>query len=198
MLNDPQLDLWLKAAKKGDVEAFGRIVALLRPRIAKVAGRYAHSEEDREDLLQDIFLRAFRSLRNYNGKGAFEGWMHRLAVRASVDWLRGKLRRKEKAESELTIDEQNWLTERLSDDPGSSPDEEMQKNMAREILYKGLDKLSAEDRTALVLLEIDGMSVAEISDVTGWSASNVKVRCHRARKKLAEWVGKEAKGYAGV
>jgi len=198
MRNDPQLELWLNAARTGDVEAFGRIAALLRPRIARVAARYAKGEQDREDLLQDIFLRAFRSLGNYKGKGAFEGWMHKVAVRTSLDWLRTKLRRKEKAESELTQDEQNWLQKRLSDDHRSPPDLESERNAAREILYKALDKLSPEDRTAIVLFELEGMSVADISGITGWSISNVKVRCHRARNRLAEWVTKEAKGYADV
>jgi RNA polymerase sigma-70 factor (ECF subfamily) len=198
MQDDPQLELWLNAARTGDVEAFGHIVALLRPRLAKVAARYAKAEQDREDLLQDIFLRAFRSLRNYKGTGAFEGWMHKVAVRASLDWLRAKLRRREKTESELTEDEQNWLQTRLSDNHANSPEGEMERNTTKEILNKGLNKLSPEDRTAIVLLELEGMSVAEIAGITGWSISNVKVRCHRARNRLAEWITKEAEGYGDV
>ena len=183
-----QLELWLDAAKRGDVEAFGRIVSLLRPRIARVVARYASRLEDREDLLQDVFLRAFRSLKKFRGSGSFEGWMHKVAIHTSLDWLRTKMRQREKYESELTDDEHNWLQNRLSVIGSNSPYDETERNMAKEILYKALDRLSPEDRTAIILFELEGMSVAEVSGVTGWSKSNVKVRCHRARAKLAKFV----------
>jgi RNA polymerase sigma-70 factor (ECF subfamily) len=190
MVNDAQFELWLDAARRGDIEAFGRIVAHLRPKMARIVARYARREADREDLLQDVFIRAFRSLKKYRGTGSFEGWMRKVAVRTSIDWLRAKMRRREVVESELTTEEQSWLQSRASDSSGTSPEREAERNMARGILYKALDELSPDDRTAIVLFEIEGLSVAEISNATGWSESNVKVKCHRAKKRLAEWVRK--------
>jgi RNA polymerase sigma-70 factor (ECF subfamily) len=188
MENDAQFRLWLDAARRGDVEAFGRVVGLLRPRMARIVARYARAEADREDLLQDVFIRAFRSLKKFRGRGSFEGWMRKIAVRTCIDWLRVKLRRREISESELTQEENHWLQRRFSGGEGDSPDDEMEKNMARDILYRALDELTVEDRTAIVLFEIEGLSVAEVSEITGWSESNVKVRCHRARKRLAAWI----------
>ncbi len=188
METEAQFILWLESARRGDVEAFGRIVAVLRPRLAGIVARYARMEQDREDLLQEVFIRAFRSLKKFRGAGSFEGWMRKIAVRTSIDWLRAKLRRKEKSESELTADERNWISSRFADTSTGNPDRELQKNIAVEMLYKALDKLSPEDRTAITLFELDGLSIIEIADITGWSISNVKVRCHRARKRLAKWV----------
>jgi len=185
---EAQFKLWLESARRGDLEAFGRIVAVLRPRLAGIVARYARMEQDREDLLQEVFIRAFRSLKKFRGAGSFEGWMRKIAVRTSIDWLRAKLRRKEKAESELSENERNWISSRFSDTSTGNPDQELQKNIAKEMLYKALDKLTPEDRTAVTLFELEGLSIVEIADITGWSISNVKVRCHRARNRLAKWV----------
>ena len=99
MQNDPQLEIWIEAAQQGDVDAFGRIVSHIKPRIAMVVSRYAAGKEDREDLLQDVFIRAFRSLKNFKAKGSFEGWVYRIAIHTSLDWLRAKMRRHEKPET---------------------------------------------------------------------------------------------------
>ena len=188
METNAQFKLWLDSAIRGDVEAFGRIVSVIRPRIAGIVARYARLEEDREDLLQEVFLRAFRSLKKYTGRGSFEGWVKKIAVYTSIDWLRAKMRRKEKAESELTDDEQNRLANRFANGGARSPDVETQKNMDRQLLYKALDELSPQDRTAITLFELERMSIAEVAEITGWSISKVKVRCHRAKAKLAKWV----------
>jgi RNA polymerase sigma-70 factor (ECF subfamily) len=194
MPDDARFKMWLDAARKGDVEAFGFIVPVLRPGVARIVARYAHTEEDREDLLQEVFIRAFSSLKNYRGKGSFEGWLRKLAVGTSIDWLRSKTRRKVSYESELTRDEKNWLQERFADDSSHSPETATERNFARQILYKALDKLSPEDRTAITLFELEGMNIEEVASVTGWSHSNVKVRCHRARKRLASFIREEG-GY---
>ena len=188
MQDNEQLKLWLDAARGGDIEAFGRIVTLLRPRVARVVARYATIEVDREDLLQEVFIKAFRTLKKYRGTGSFEGWLHKVAVGTSLDWLRAKMRRKERLESELSAEERHWLEVKLSGTSTDSPDRELDRNMAKELLYKALDELSPEDRTAITLFELEGMSVEEISGITGWSKSNVKVRCHRARGRLAKWI----------
>ncbi len=192
MENDARFEVWLDDARRGDVEAFGRIATLLRPKMAGVVARYARKDADREDLLQEIFIRAFRSLKNYRGRGSFEGWMRKIAVRTSIDWLRVKMRRRERSESELTRDEHSWLEARFAASGGDSPESELERSIAIDVLHKGLDALSPEDRTAITLFEIDGLSVKEISETTGWSEANVKVRCHRARNRLAQWI--RAKG----
>ncbi len=188
MQEDAELKLLIEPAKHGDVDAFGRLVATLRPGVARVIARYAFAEQDREDLLQDVFIRVYRSLKNYSGRGSFNGWVLKIAVNTSIDWLRKKMRRREIPESQLTTDERNLIQDRLADNDDNSPYDETRRKMDIGILYKALDQLNPDDRTAIVLFELEGMSIEEIASATGWSKSKVKVRCHRARGKLAQWL----------
>lgn len=154
------------ASRGGDAEAFGKLVRLYERRVFRLAGRFFRRREDVEDVSQEVFLVAWRKLGTYRADAPFEHWLTRICLNCCYDRLR-KSRR---------------------DDPAVEPRTETaapqgDPNAGLEI-ERLLQRLEPVDRFILLLLYGEGWSVAEIAGRLGWTRVNVKVRAHRARKKL--------------
>jgi len=168
----------------GDKDAFGIIVREYTTMVAAMVVRYARNEIDREDLAQEVFIRAYRALSKYRGTGSFEGWLRKIAVHACLDWLRKKKRAESVALAEMDKEKGTWFDAEIEDINNPQSEEILNSNEALEILQKAMESLSPEDNLVIVLKEIEGRSINEISHMTGWSETNVKVRAHRARERL--------------
>jgi RNA polymerase sigma-70 factor (ECF subfamily) len=138
-----------------------------------------------EDLAQDIFLKMFTRLDQYQERDSvpFEHWIARLAVTTCLDALRAEKRRPEWRYADLADPEREWLEFFTGESAAPTPVEVLG---AREMVEKLLSLLSAEDRLVITLLDLQEHSVVEISQLTGWSNSLVKVRAFRARRKLRD------------
>ena len=136
-----------------------------------------------EDLAQEVFLKLFSRLDRYEPRDGipFEHWLSRLAVRTCLDALRTERRRPQPADPPLSEAAGEWL-ETLRRDDASPPIDEVLA--ARELVDALLARLPPEDRLVLTLLYMEERSVAEVSAITGWSRSLVKVRAFRARRRL--------------
>jgi RNA polymerase sigma-70 factor, ECF subfamily len=136
-----------------------------------------------EDLAQDVFLKLFSRLDRYEPRDGipFEHWLSRLAVRTCLDALRTERRRPQPADPPLSEAAGEWL-ENLRQDNASPPIDEVLA--ARELVDALLARLPPKDRLVLTLLDMEERSVAEVSAVTGWSRTLVKVRAFRARRRL--------------
>jgi RNA polymerase sigma-70 factor (ECF subfamily) len=170
----------IAAVLNGDSASFEPLVKKYQPRVFATARRYARRESEVEDIVQEIFLKAFRKLSGFRGEAPFEHWLMRLAVRTCYDFLRGHQRNREMAFSELTEPETDWL-ERVVVQP-SDADENAEA--ARELVDKILSRLSPAARMVITLLEIEERTVKEIAVLTGWSVPLVKVRAFRARAEM--------------
>jgi len=168
----------------GDKDAFGIIVREYTTVVAAMVVRYARNESDREDLAQEVFIRAYRALPKYKGTGSFEGWLRKIAVHTCLDWLRKKKRTESVALGEMDKEKGIWVDAEIEDINNSPSEEILNSREALEILQKAMESLSPEDNLVIVLKEIEGRSINEISHVTGWSETNVKVRAYRARERL--------------
>src|SRR5215468_4692412 len=104
---------------KGDAASFEPLVQKYSPRIFATARRYARRESEVEDIVQEVWLKAFQKLKSFRGEAPFEHWLMRLAVRICYDFLRAHQRNREATFSELTEAEGDWL-ERFVSDPGSA------------------------------------------------------------------------------
>lgn len=164
----------------GDPERFEVIVRRYQSRLFATARRYARREDEVEDIVQEVFLKAYRKLDTWRADAPFEHWLMRLAVRTCFDFLRGHQRSREHSMAELTEDEENWL-QRHSVAPADS---RIDGEAARTLVGKVLDQLSPAHRLIITLLELEDRSVKEISLLTGWSVSLVKVRAFRARAEM--------------
>jgi RNA polymerase sigma-70 factor (ECF subfamily) len=181
----------IKAVLAGDTASFEPLVAKYQPRVFATARRYARRESEVEDIVQEVFLKAFSKLNTFRGESPFEHWLMRLTVRTCYDFLREHQRNREQAFAEITDEESQWL-ERIAS--GIDPEKEHSVAAARVLVQKLLEQLSPESRLIIQLLEIEEKSLKEIAELTGWSIAMIKVRAFRARaamRKTLERMGKD-------
>jgi len=170
----------IAAVLSGDTASFEPLVQKFSPRVFATARRYARRESEIEDIVQEVWLKAFDKLKSFRGEAPFEHWLMRLAVRTCYDFLRGHQRNREMSFSELSGPEEDWL-DRFVTAPESAGEN---ADAARLLVNRVLEKLSPSARLVITLLEIEGRSVKEIAELTGWSVPLVKVRAFRARGEM--------------
>lgn len=154
----------IAACRGGDSNAFADLVRLHQRRVFRLAGRFFSAREDVEDAAQETFLTAWRKLDSYRAEAPFEHWLTRVCLNCCYARLRRRPPRELPLEQDVAA-------------PGPDPN-------ARVEVERLLQTLAPQDRFLLLLLEGEGWSVAAIAERLGWSRANVKVRAHRARKKL--------------
>jgi RNA polymerase sigma-70 factor, ECF subfamily len=177
MDSDTQL---IAAVRRGDTASFEPLVAKYQARIFATARRYARREDEIEDIVQEVFLKAYSKLSSYRGDAPFEHWLMRLAVRTCYDFLRAHQRNRENSFTELHEEESDWL-ERFVADPAGDLEH---ASAARALIERILEQLSPAARMVITLLEIEERSIKEIAALTGWSVPLVKVRAFRARAEM--------------
>jgi len=179
----------IAAVLRGDTASFEPLVRKYSPRVFATARRYARRESEVEDIVQEVWLKAFQKLKGFRGEAPFEHWLMRMAVRTCYDFLRGHQRSRETAFSELSEPESDWL-ERFVRQPESAGEN---ADAARLLVDRLLERLSPSARMVITLLEIEERSVKEIAKLTGWSIPLVKVRAFRARAEMRKLLAKTAK-----
>jgi RNA polymerase sigma-70 factor (ECF subfamily) len=165
----------------GDVDCFEELITRYQPRVFGMARKYFRNESDAEDVVQTIFTKTFQKLSSYKGTAPFEHWFMRLSVNACYDALRRKRNRPDHTISDMLFDDESWQ-DRLDKITESSDREEQEQ--ARELVHTVLDQVSARARIVLTLQELEGRTIKEIAEITGWSESLVKVQAFRARKEM--------------
>lgn len=171
---------WVARAARGDEEAFVHLAASYRPRIWATASRFARSRPELEDLVQDLLVKLWRGLPGYRSDAPFEHWVMTVTVRGCYDFLRSNRRRRE---SETLVDP---IERREDHDPRD--ERARSRREAWETVRLLLDRLEAKDRLVITLLDLEERGVRETAALTGWSEANVKVRAHRARKKMRDFL----------
>jgi RNA polymerase sigma-70 factor (ECF subfamily) len=156
----------VRASLEGDEDAFGALVRAQQVRVFHLLGRFFRRPEEVEEAAQETFLRAWMKLATYRGQAPFEHWLTRICLRTAYDRLRRR----------------GLETVSLGD--GAEPGADSPDPHARLEVERLLTRLAPADRILLTLLEGEGWSVAEIAARLGWTPVNVKVRAHRARKRL--------------
>ncbi len=162
----------------GGGDAFAEIIRRHQSRVFSILSRYERDAHLVEDLAQETFLKAWRALKQFDGRAPFEHWLSRIAVHVAIDHIRAR-RDREVRFTDLGEDAAEWLQ-------NLHPTQNPQPHAAREILDLAMRKLNAEDRLVLTMLEIEEYSVKEICARTGWTSIMTRVRAFRARAKLKE------------
>ena len=179
----------IAAVLKGDSASFEPLVKKYSPRVFATARRYARRESEVEDIVQEIWAKAFQKLGSFRAEAPFEHWLMRLAVRTCYDFLRGHQRNRETTFSELSEPETDWL-DRFVADPDDATEN---SDAAKALVERLLSQLSPPARLVITLLEIEEKSVKEISELTGWSVPLVKVRAFRARAEMRKCLARIAR-----
>ena len=173
----------LASVLQHDEEAARALVERLYPQVIRIVRGHLPRRAAEQDLAQEIFAKLFSRLRDYESRPSvpFEHWVSRLAVRTCLDALRAEKRRPELRWGDLPEEQAAWL-ESMAAEESEPPDTDAAS--ARELVECLLSQLKPEDRLVITWLDLDEKSVREISQLTGWSMTLVKVRAFRARRKL--------------
>ena len=183
MPEDQPFDLagCLDRVRGSDQAAARELVEHLYPFVIRIVRAHLPRRMAEEDLAQEIFLKMFTRLGQYQGSVPFTHWVSRIAVTTCIDQLRAQKRRPEFRWADLSENEAEMLEAVTADGAEAGPDRAL---AARELVHRLLEQLKPEDRLVLRLLDLEQKSIAEISALTGWSTSLIKVRAFRARRKL--------------
>ena len=169
----------------GSSNAFGYIVDCHKDKAYNLAFRICGNREEAEELAQDSFLKAYRSIKNFKMKSSFATWLYRIVYNTTISHIR--------------IKKKGILS--LEDFPADATDfigintseEEAEKEYRNSLVNFALQKINEEERGLISLYYYEEMSTDEISDVTGISKTNIKVKLFRARQKMLEIIEKVEK-----
>jgi RNA polymerase sigma-70 factor (ECF subfamily) len=166
----------LAAHTAGDGAAFGELIRRHRARLWAVALRTLGDREEAADALQDACVSAYRAAGNFRGDAAVTTWLHRIVVNACLDRIRRR-----QARPAVPLDG-------LREDPPAAG-ESADTVATRLVVHEALARLPVDQRVALVLVDLEGHSVAEAAAVLGIATGTVKSRCARGRARLAVLLG---------
>jgi RNA polymerase sigma-70 factor (ECF subfamily) len=172
----------------GDAVAWEEIVQRYNRRIYNICYRFAGSAEDAQDLTQEVFIKMYRTLNSYDvDKGAFMTWVTTVTRNLLVDNFRKKKqdRMTDSLDAAPTEHEDAMPLSEQIPDKGPPPDARLQNRETREMVHRGLQKLSPELREAVVLRDLQDMDYREIATVLKVPEGTVKSRINRGRAELA-------------
>src|SRR6202158_2150682 len=172
----------VRLAQADDKEAFEELVRRHQNRVFAVAGGILRRREDVEDIAQQVFVKAYFSLKRFDQRAAFSTWLYKITVNECWDLLRKKKVRPLVYESDLSEDQARQFgapDERKAREPDIS-----EKLEARQRVGRLLEGLAGEGKTMLVLKEVEGFAVEEIAQILDLNANTVKVRLFRARRRI--------------
>ena len=181
--DDPPFDLvgCLARVRQGDQAAARELVEHLYPLVIRIVRAHLPRRVPEEDLAQDIFLKMFTRLDQYQGAVPFPHWVSRIAVTTCIDQLRAQKRRPEFRMADLSETESEVLGNVMTNENDVAANDAM---AAHELVHKLLAQLKPDDQLVIRLLDLEQKTIAEIGDLTGWNQSLIKVRAFRARRKL--------------
>lgn len=186
-LSDSQL---VKAVKIGDKEAFGELVSRYESRIYRLARRMTPTDQDAEDVVQDAFIKAYRSLGDFRERSKFSTWLYRITVNLSLMRLRRKRPEAVSIDQKISTEEGEMAIE--FEDQSPDPLKGLIEKERSKILDLAIDSLSPSYRAVFVLRHVEGLSTEETARILKTSIAAVKSKLHRARvalqKKLFEYI----------
>src|SRR5690348_6069549 len=171
-----------RRAQREDKEAFEELIRRHQHRVFAVAGGILKRREDVEDIAQQVFVKAYFSLKRFDQRAAFSTWLYKITVNECWDLLRKKKVRPLVYESDLS-EEQARQVIAAEEKNGGGPDIS-DRLEARQRVENLLDGLDERDRLMLILKEVEGFAVEEIAEVLDLNANTVKVRLFRARRRI--------------
>jgi RNA polymerase sigma-70 factor (ECF subfamily) len=184
-VEDAQETQWIKRAQQGDSEAFGPLVKKHQQRVFSLVHHLVRRRDEVEDLAQEIFIKAFRAIRSYNFQSSFATWLSRIATNHCYDYLRHERASRVSFYWQMGEDRQRELENNVESQPEEELDDE-ERIVLRDLVDKLLGRAPENDRTILVLKELQDYSVEEIAEILKLKPTTVKVRLHRARKRMLE------------
>lgn len=168
----------------GATASFGDLTSRYRRAVEHWCRRFFADREIIQDLCQESFIRVFTGLPGYRAEMPFRGWLRAITVNVCYDELRRRVRRPEELIGDLGQAEQAWIQLVNEATPETILQAAEESAAAEGLARRLLDHLRPEDRVVLTLKESEGLSIAEIAGIMGWSEAKVKIRAFRARRLM--------------
>ncbi len=179
-LDDRQL---VERTQEGDQEAYRVLVERYQGRIFAVAYGLLHNREDAREVTQEAFIKAFRNLSGFRRDSSFYTWLYRITVNLGIDFRRKAYRNRETGnldETRLGPD----IVAPTSPRPLGNPGKSLERKELRERIRAAIDQLPDEQKTVIILREVEGLSYKEIAETMDCAEGTVMSRLFYARKKL--------------
>jgi len=180
--SEPEL---LKRCAQGDTEEFGRLVTHYQDAIFNLVFRMIGNREDARDVTQEVFIKAFRRIRSFEGRSSFGTWLYSIAVNQSISERRRRSATSRAGQIQMSL-LAGKKTESGYDPPGNgpAPDDKLRADETRQRIEQAIAELADDYRVVVLLRDVDGLDYSSISNVLGCSRGTVKSRLHRARLEL--------------
>jgi len=176
----------IEKLKQGDEAAFRQVVETWQNMVYNTAIGILQNAEDAEDVAQEVFVQAFESIKTFKAESKFSTWLYRITISKSLDHLRRKKRKKRFAyvQSLFGADNQTIIEKPDFHHPGVILDNKERAS----VLFKAIDRLPENQKTAFTLHKLEGLSYKEISEVMKTTLSSVESLMHRAKNNLKKWL----------
>jgi len=172
----------VKRVQKGDKKAFDMLVVKYQQRIMNLISRFVRDQDEVMDISQEAFIKAYRALPNFRGDSAFYTWLYRIAINTAKNFLVSQGRRPPGTDIDSSDAEQYEAGDALRD--SGSPERLMFRDEIKDLIFKTIDELPEDLRTAIMLREIDGLSYEEIAESMDCPVGTVRSRIFRARDAI--------------
>jgi len=173
----------VERAVGGDLEAFNQLVLIYQDYLFALVVRVVHDRDSAADAVQEALFSCYRNLDRFRGD-SFRSWLTRIALNAATDVLRYRKRRP--ADPYPEWEDDSWQPPAGEE---ASPERRAMRNQTARALTEALAEITTDQRTAIVLYDVEGFDYQEIADITGVSLGTVKSRIHRGRLALRELLG---------
>jgi RNA polymerase sigma-70 factor (ECF subfamily) len=174
----------VRRAQTGDETAFREIVERYQSKVFSIIHGIVRQRNDVEDIAQQVFAKVFLSIRNFDFRSSLITWIYKITVNECFDYLRKRKVRKLVYESDMSEDEVRRVE---NSEPVVDRQAPVDADLARrDYVLKLLTRVSEEERSLLMMKEVEGYSVEELAEVTGMNENTIKVKLFRARQKLVK------------
>lgn len=171
------MELIIAKVKQGDMVAFNALIDEYKAMAFTLALKLMKNREDAEEVAQDAFVKAYSNINQFEGKSKFSTWLYTIVYNTALTRLR------KKQLDIQDIDSHALESSAFQSEPGHEW-RKMERDERSSYIQQALGQLVSEDQVVITLFYLNENSLAEICEITNWELSNVKVRLHRARKRL--------------
>ena len=168
---------------EGDETALAPLIERYKRMVYRLAVQITKNRADADDVMQETFIKVYRSIHTFRKDATFETWLYRIAVNEALNFVRRRDRRQE-CSLETSAESEYALSVRQNAQVANDPHAQAEKSELRQHVTAAVNSLSLKHRTVVILHEFEGLTHAEIASILNCSEGTVRSRLHYARKKL--------------
>ena len=185
-MGDREIDQQLvERAQRGDKQAFDLLVIKYQRRLVRLLSQFIRDSAEVEDIAQETFIKAYRSLSSFRGDSAFYTWLYRIGINAAKNFLVAQKRRASNTSNSFDIEDAENFEEGSQLRELATPESELISKQIAQTVNQALNELPEELRTAITLREIEGLSYEEIASVMNCPTGTIRSRIFRAREVIS-------------